>query len=268
MTTSVLKKRRTRAAISGAGAVSLLAAVTACSSNSTPKAQPAQTTPVKQSTLTVLAASSLTDVFTAAGKAYEAEHPGTTVKFSFAGSQTLAAQVRQGVPADAIVTADQATMTGLGADVTGATVIAHNRLAIVTAPGDPDHVMSLADLANPKLKVVLAAPQVPAGKYAAQALAAAHSTVKAVSQEPDVRSVLSLVEQGEADAGIVYTTDAKSAGSKVATIDIPDALNVIAVYPAAVLTESKQQDASAAFVAWLTTPDAQKILQGAGFGAP
>jgi molybdate transport system substrate-binding protein len=267
MTTSVLRKHRTKV-ISGAGAASLLAAVTACGGSTGHSATKPATVPTEQKTLTVLAAASLTDVFTEAGKAYEAEHPGTKVRFSFAGSQQLAAQVKQGVPADVLVTADSSTMTGLGTDVTGSKVIAHNRLAIVTAPGDPDNVHALTDLADPKLKVVLAAPQVPAGKYASQALTAAHATVHPVSQEPDVRSVLSLVERGEADAGIVYTTDAKSAGAKVATIDIPDAQNVIATYPAAVLTESKQQDAAAGFVTWLTSPEGQKILQGAGFSAP
>lgn len=264
MTTSVLRKHRTRV-ISGAGAATLLATVTACSSGtSSPAPAPAKSA-TEQRTLTVLAAASLTDVFNQAAQSFEAEHPGVKLKFSFAGSQTLAAQVRAGSPADVLVTADSATMNGLGEAVADKTVIAHNRLAIVTAPGDPEHVQALADLASPKLKVVLAAPQVPAGKYAEQALASAHASVKPVSQEPDVRSVLSLVERGEADAGIVYTTDAKSAGSKVATIDIPDAQNVIATYPAAVVADSANKDAAGVFVAWLASAEGQKVLQAAGF---
>src|ERR1051326_812566 len=266
MATSVLRKHRTRV-ITGAGAATLLATVTACSSgasSASPTSPTSAKSPTEQKTLTVLAAASLTDVFNQAAKSFETEHPGVKLKFSFAGSQTLAAQVKAGSPADVLVTADSSTMNGLGEAVADKTVIAHNRLAIVTAPGDPEHVQALADLAAPRLKVVLAAPQVPAGKYAEQALAAAHASLKPVSQEPDVRSVLSLVERGEADAGIVYTTDAKSAGSKVATIDIPDAQNVIATSPAAVVAGSANKDAAGVFVAWLASAEGQKILQAAG----
>ncbi|WP_426498197.1 molybdate ABC transporter substrate-binding protein [Streptomyces sp. D54] len=218
--------------------------------------------------LTVLAASSLTDVFKTAGAAYEKENPGTKVTFSFAGSQELAAQVKQGAPADALVTADTKTMDGLSDDTGKPTVIARNRLVIATGEGNPEKVGSLKDLADPKLTVVLAAPEVPVGRYSAQILDAQKIAVQPVSQEPNVRAVLSKVSLGEADAGLVYRTDAATATDKVDAIEIPDAENAIASYPAATLKTSEHSEAASAFVAWLSTPAAQKIFQGAGFQQP
>ncbi|MFD8058423.1 molybdate ABC transporter substrate-binding protein [Streptomyces cyaneofuscatus] len=218
--------------------------------------------------LTVLAASSLTDVFKEAGAAYEKENPGTKVTFSFAGSQELAAQVKQGAPADALVTADTKTMDGLSGETGTPTVIAKNRLVIAVGEGNPEKVENLKDLSDTKLKVVLAAPEVPVGRYSQQILDAQKIAVKPVSQEPNVRAVLSKVELGEADAGLVYKTDAETAPDKVDAIDIPDAENAVASYPAATLKGSKHSEAAAAFVAWLSTPAAQKILQGAGFQQP
>ncbi|MDG4858551.1 molybdate ABC transporter substrate-binding protein [Streptomyces sp. T-3] len=221
-----------------------------------------------QANLTVLAAASLTDVFKTAGAAYEKEHEGTKITFSFAGSQELAAQVKQGSPADALVTADTRTMDGLRADVGTSTVIAKNRLVIATGAGNPENVKGLKDLAKGGLKVVLAAPEVPVGRYSQQILDAQKLTVQPVSQEPNVRAVLSKVELGEADAGLVYKTDAASATDKIDAIDIPDAQNAIASYPAATLKESGNSEAAAAFVKWLSSPEAQKILQDAGFQKP
>ncbi|MFI9358306.1 molybdate ABC transporter substrate-binding protein [Streptomyces lydicus] len=218
--------------------------------------------------LTVLAASSLTDVFKKAGAVYEKEHQGTKVNFSFAGSQELAAQVKQGAPADALVTADTKTMDGLKADAGTPTVIARNRLVIATGEGNPKKITGLKDLADSKLKVVLAASEVPVGRYGKQVLDAQKIKVKPVSQEPNVRAVLSKVELGEADAGLVYRTDAATAPKKVDAVDIPDAQNAVASYPAATLKTSKNAAAAAAFVKWLSTPEAQKILQGAGFQKP
>ncbi|MFG2226677.1 molybdate ABC transporter substrate-binding protein [Streptomyces sp. NPDC048644] len=218
--------------------------------------------------LTVLAAASLTDVFKTAGAAYEKEHPGTKVHFSFAGSQDLAAQVNQGAPADALVTADTKTMDQLRSDTGKPSVIAKNRLVIATGEGNPKKIGSLKDLTGDKLKVVLAAPAVPVGRYSKQVLDKQHLAVKPVSEEPSVRAVLSKVELGEADAGIVYKTDAATAPGKVDAIDIPDAQNAVADYPAATLKTSKHTKEAAAFVAWLGTPEAQKILRKAGFQQP
>ncbi|MFJ2769741.1 molybdate ABC transporter substrate-binding protein [Streptomyces sp. NPDC087300] len=218
--------------------------------------------------LTVLAASSLTDVFATAEKAYEKEHPGTKLTISPAGSQELAAQVKQGSPADVLVTADTKTMDGLKGETGSPTVIAKNRLVIATREGNPDKVKGLKDLSNSKLKVVLADDTVPVGRYSKQVLDAQKITVKPVSKEANVRSVLSKVELGEADAGIVYKTDAATATDKVDAVEIPDDQNAVASYPAATLKGSKNGAAAAAFVKWLSTPEAQKILRDAGFQKP
>ncbi|MEU0144528.1 molybdate ABC transporter substrate-binding protein [Streptomyces sp. NPDC006288] len=263
----VFAPRRTAAAVLTAA---LLVPLAACGSDGDEPGSADKSTAsgAPEAELTVLAASSLTDVFKTAGAAYEKGHPGTEVTFSFAGSQELAAQVEQGAPADALVTADTRTMHGLEADTGTPTVIAKNRLVIATGKGNPEKVENLADLADPGLKVVLAAPEVPVGRYSEQILDAQKLDVKPVSQEPNVRAVLSKVELGEADAGLVYRTDAATATDKVDAIDIPDAQNAVASYPAATLKASKNSEAAAAFVAWLSTPEAQKILAGAGFQKP
>ncbi|GAA3016375.1 molybdate ABC transporter substrate-binding protein [Streptomyces fulvorobeus] len=218
--------------------------------------------------LTILAAASLTDAFRTAGTAYEKAHPGTEVTFSFAGSQELAAQVEQGAPADALVTADVRTMDGLASETGPSTVIAKNRLVIATGEGNPEGIRGLEDLTRSGLKVVLAAPEVPVGRYSKQILDARKLTVKPVSQETDVRAVLSKVALGEADAGLVYRTDAASDAGRVDAVDIPDAQNAVASYPAATLRQSENAEAATAFVQWLAGPQAQKILREEGFQQP
>ncbi|MFF8896672.1 molybdate ABC transporter substrate-binding protein [Streptomyces lydicus] len=262
----LLTPRRAAAALVTAA---LLVPLAACGNGDSKKDEGAGKSAGSATTeLTVLAASSLTDVFKKAGAVYEKEHQGTRVHFSFAGSQELAAQVKQGAPADALVTADTKTMDGLKADAGTPTVIAKNRLVIATGEGNPKKISGLKDLADSKLKVVLAASEVPVGRYGKQVLDAQKIKVKPVSQEPNVRAVLSKVELGEADAGLVYRTDAATAPKKVDAVDIPDAQNAVASYPAATLKTSKNAAAAAAFVKWLSTPEAQKILQGAGFQKP
>ncbi|MFE6906256.1 molybdate ABC transporter substrate-binding protein [Streptomyces erythrochromogenes] len=266
-----LTRRRTVAA--AALSAALIAGLTGCggddksAASATGSAAPSASA-APQANLTVLAASSLTDVFKTAGEAYQKSHPGTKVTFSFAGSQELAAQVKQGAPADALVTADTKTMDGLKAETGEAKIIAKNRLVIAVGKGNPFKIDDLKDLADTKVKVVLAAPEVPVGRYSKQILDAQKVEVKPVSQEPNVRAVLSKVELGEADAGLVYKTDSAKSGDKVVTVEIPDDQNAVASYPAATLKQSKNAEAAAAFVAWLSTPEAQKILQDAGFQQP
>ncbi|NED14765.1 molybdate ABC transporter substrate-binding protein [Streptomyces sp. SID9124] len=266
-----LTRRRAAAALVVVG---LLTPLTACGSDDDTKdsgtgsSASASASGAPAADLTVLAASSLTDVFKEAGAAYEKEHPGTKVTFSFAGSQELAAQVKQGAPADALVTADTKTMDGLKSDTGTPAVIAKNRLVIATGKGNPEKVENLKDLADTKLKVVLAAPEVPVGRYSKQILDAQKITVKPVSQEPNVRAVLSKVQLGEADAGLVYKTDVSAAAGKVDSVDIPDEQNAVASYPAATLKASKHSAAAEAFVKWLSSPEAQKFLADAGFQQP
>ncbi|MEU8619118.1 molybdate ABC transporter substrate-binding protein [Streptomyces sp. NPDC048623] len=260
-------RHRAAAAVLGAA---LLLPLTACGSggdgDGAKKDAGGSTAP--KADLTVLAAASLTDVFRTAGAAYEKAHPGTKITFSFAGSQELVAQVSQGSPADVLVTADTRSMDKVKGDTGAPAVIAKNRLVIATGEGNPLKVDELKDLADSRLKVVLAAPEVPAGKYSKQILDKQKLTVKPVSQEPNVRAVLSKVELGEADAGLVYKTDAESAADKVDAVEIPDDQNAIAQYPAATLKDSKNAEAATAFVAWLSSPEGQKILQDAGFQKP
>lgn len=215
--------------------------------------------------LTVLAASSLTDVFPTIGDAYERDHPDVTVRFSFAGSQELAAQVRQGVPADVLVTADTPTMTSVAEETGKPAVIARNTLTLVTPPGNPADVHSLADLDRPGLRLAFGAPEVPAGRYGRRVLARQGVTAAPVSEEPSVRAVLAKVELGEADAGLVYATDAAAAGDRVHTVLIPAADNVVARYPAAVLDSSAHPDQAGDLLAWLGSPPAQQLLTRAGF---
>jgi molybdate transport system substrate-binding protein len=235
----------------------LLALVTACSGSSSQLRTTATgKAPVR---VTIFAASSLTNAFTAEATAF-ARQTGDQTTFSFAGSQELVAQVQQGAPADVVATADLTTMGKLphGAD---AKVFARNRLVIATPRGNPKQVSGLTDLSRPDVVVVLAAPTVPAGKYAATALRAAGVTVHAKSLEDNVRSVLTKVQLGEADAGIVYASDAKSAGANVTTIPVPN--SPVAAYP--VLATRPAGDA---FVEFLLSAPGQAILARYGFLPP
>ncbi|MDX6199403.1 MAG: molybdate transport system substrate-binding protein [Actinomycetota bacterium] len=235
-------------------AVVVTTALSGCASTG---GTPAGTAP---RTLTVFAASSLTSAFTAAGKAFESSHPGVHVRFSFAGSQSLVAQLKQGAPADVLATADEATMRAAG--LTGARVFARNRLAIITAPGNPKHVTALTDLASNHLRVVLAGPTVPVGKAANRALAAAHVAVKPVSLEQDVKGVVTKVRLGEADAGIAYVTDVKAANGAVAGIDLSGISNS---YPVAVV---RAGDGGSEFADYLLSADGQSLLASYGFLPP
>jgi molybdate transport system substrate-binding protein len=211
-------------------------------------------------TLTVFAASSLTSAFTEAGTAFESAHHDVRVRFSFAGSQTLVAQLKQGAPADVLATADTASMTASG--LTGARIFARNRLAIVTAPNNPKHVTRLADLARKDLRVVLAGPTVPVGKAAGKALAAARVTVRPVSLEQDVKGVVTKVRLGEADAGIAYVTDVKAADGAVAGTDLPGISND---YPVAVV---KPGGDASAFADFLLSATGRSLLSSYGFLLP
>jgi molybdate transport system substrate-binding protein len=222
-------------------------------------------------TVTVLAASSLTGAFKEVATAFQAAHSRTTVRFSFAGSQALAAQVTQGVPADIFASADEANMAKVaaaGAVDGSARDFATNKLTVVVPRANPKDIRSLADMARPDVTVVLCAPSVPCGTYAQQALDKEGVSLRPRSQEQDVKAVLTKVSLGEADAGIVYVTDAIAAGGVVARVDIPEAQNVVARYPIAVLKGSPNAPAARAFVDFLTGPTGKAVMLRNGFGPP
>lgn len=267
--------------------LALLVVLAACGSTGTAE-QPASTQAVAEvraegaGPLTVFAAASLTDAFTDIGGAFEAANPGVGVAFNFAGSNQLAAQIGAGAPADVFASAnatqmDAAVETGR-IDPTAPAVFLTNRLVVVVPPGNPAGIEALQDLAKPGTLVVLAAEEVPAGKYALEFLdkAAADAAFEpgfkdavlanVASYEPNVRSVLTKVALSEADAGVVYASDAASPdGAALGRIEIPDALNVVASYPIAALNDSAQPGA-AAFVAFVLSPEGQAILAKYGFG--
>jgi molybdate transport system substrate-binding protein len=221
--------------------------------------------------VTVFAASSLTDALRKAGEQLKAKHPGTDLVFNFGSSSTLATQITSGAPADVFASADEANMQKI-VDATLSdgppAVFAGNRLQIAVAPSNPKRIAGLADLARPDLVVVLAGPTVPAGRYALEALQKAGVTVSPASQEIDVRAVLNKVALGEADAGIVYVTDVKSAATRVAGVDIPEQHQVAARYPIAVVKGSKNARLARAFADFLRSDDGQKLLTELGFSRP
>jgi molybdate transport system substrate-binding protein len=235
----------------------------ACGSTTTPAAQASLSGAVS-----VFAAASLTDAFKAAGTKFDQRHAGVDVKFNFAGTPTLVTQIEQGAKADVFASADTANMDKLTGDgfVSGtAKVFARNELEIVVAPGNPKGIAGLADLARQGVVYISAGPTVPAGKYALQALAKAGVKVTPRSLETDVKSVISKIELGEADAGIVYTTDVKAAGAKVQGIQIPDQDNVVAAYPIAGVKGGPNSAGAQAFVAFVLSAEGQTTLESFGF---
>jgi molybdate transport system substrate-binding protein len=247
----VIRRRSLLAAVAGLS----LVALTGCGGSSSGGG------PSSGGSVTGFAASSLTNAFGDIGKSYETAGNGKAT-FSFAGSQDLVVQIQNGAPADVIATADTMTMGQIATQlVAPAKTFARNTLVIVTAMGNPMHITTLADLAKRKVQLVLADPSAPAGKYAAQALSDAHVTVHPKSLELDVRSVLTKVEVGEADAGIVYVTDAMSAGSKVASVPVPN--SPVATYQIGALDKQGE-----AFVQAVLSSAGEATLKGYGFLAP
>lgn len=237
-------------------------AVTACG--------PRRATPQDpEASITVFAAASLTAAFQEIGEAYTAEHPKTEVTFSFGASSELVAQINQGAPADVFASADEKNMGKLEPGSIGEPVVfATNHLELIVAPGNPKHIEGVSDLARTDVVFVSASPEVPIGRYAQQVLDAAGVVATPKSLEASVKGIVSKVVLGEADAGIVYVTDVIAAGDKAQGIEIPSAANVLAKYPIAVPASAKHSDSAAAFVAFVRSPQGQRILAKYGFGAP
>lgn len=229
-----------------------------------PRAEPSRT-------LTVFAAASLTDTFTQLAKSFEEQHEGVTVELSFGGSSSLVAQLQEGAPADVLASADEKNMQ-LAVDddlVEGDAVpFATNTLVVVTPPDNPAGVQGLADLARSDVETVVCAPQVPCGAAAEAVEEAAGVTIDPASEEQAVTDVLAKVVSGEADAGLVYVTDAESAGDDVETIEVPEAADVVNTYPVAVLADARQPDLARDWIAFVTGDEGQQVLADAGFGGP
>jgi len=232
--------------------------------------------------ITVFAASSLTDAFNETGEAFKSAYPGVDVTFNFGASSQLATQINQGGPADVFASASGGTFRTVsdeGNAEASPAVFATNRLVIITPADNPGKVAGLKDLANPSLKLVLAVKGVPIRDYAEQIFAKTKedASFKAdfsdrvyanlVSEEDNVRLVVSKIALGEGDAAICYVTDVtQDVGSKISKIDIPDNLNVIATYPIGTITTSKQPELAKAFVDFVLSSDGQSILAKWGFG--
>jgi molybdate transport system substrate-binding protein len=249
----------------------------ACSSVSTPPA-----VPLEGGTLTVYAAASLNDAFNEIGGAFSAANPGALIVYNFAGSQQLAQQLVEGAQADIFASANHTQMgvaIEAGRVLTGTErIFTRNRLVVITPADNPAGITTLQDLTKPGIKLIFAAAEVPVGQYALDFLDKAEADgslgagykeavlANVVSYEENVRAVLTKVTLGEADAGIVYTSDiTRSAGEEVQRIDIPDSLNTIASYPIAPLADSQKPAMAQAFIDYVLSADGQEKLAKYGF---
>lgn len=283
MTTRSARRRALGAVAAGAAA---LLALTACSSSDdgTSSAAPSDTStgtapggtaasqaPKVSGTVVVFAAASLKESFTTLGEDFKKAYPGTKVVFSFGGSDTLAASITGGAPADVFAAASPKTMktvTDAGDGNGTPDTFVRNRLEIATLPGNPRHIATLKDLTGPGLKVALCAKTVPCGAAAQTALTASGIELTPVSYEQDVKSALTKVELKEVDASVVYQTDVKAAGGKVTGVDFPEAGKAINAYPIVTLKHAPNPAAAQAFVALVESAQGQRVLGEAGFLKP
>ncbi|MFE1798014.1 molybdate ABC transporter substrate-binding protein [Streptomyces sp. NPDC059517] len=282
MTRTARRTRRTRRTLqaAGAGAAALLA-LSACSSSDddasdsssakSDSSASASSSDKLSGTVTVFAAASLKESFTTLGEQFEKEHPGTKVTFSFGGSDSLAASITGGAPADVFASASPKTMkivTDAGdASGTPATFV-RNELEIATLPGNPDKIASLKDLTKSGLKVVLCDKEVPCGAAAQKALDASKLKLTPVSYEQDVKAALTKVELKEADAAVVYKTDVHAAGDKVEGVEFPESDDAINDYPIVPLKDAQNTEGAEAFIALVQSAEGQKVLTEAGFLKP
>jgi len=218
-------------------------------------------------TVVVFAAASLKPTFIELATEFEAAHPGVKVVASFGGSDTLAAQIRQGAPVDVFASANTATIATVvkADDARAPTPFATNSLQIAVARGNPKHIVSLGDVTASGVKLAVCAKAVPCGSAAEKAFAAAGVDAHPVTLEQDVTSVLTKVELGEVDAGLVYRTDVKAAAGKVDGVDFAQASEAVNTYPIAQITTGKNPNAGKEFVGFVLSPDGQSVLRAAGF---
>ncbi|KOV57582.1 molybdate-binding protein [Streptomyces sp. NRRL WC-3618] len=275
---SARRAHRTRRTLRLAGgSAAVLLAVSACSSSGDSSAKsdsssdPSSGSSKPSGTVTVFAAASLKESFTTLGKEFEKQHPGTKVTFSFGGSDSLAASIIGGAPADVFASASPKTMKivtdAKDAAGTPATFV-RNQLEIATLPGNPDKIASLKDLTRSGLKVVLCDKEVPCGAAAQKALDASGLKLTPVSYEQDVKSALTKVELNEADASVVYRTDVNAAGDKVEGVEFPESAKAVNDYPIVLLKGSRNADTAKAFIDLVRSAAGRRVLTGAGFLKP
>ncbi|MDW4906996.1 molybdate ABC transporter substrate-binding protein [Streptomyces sp. ADMS] len=270
MTRSARRTRRTLQ-VTGASGAALLA-LGACSSGRSASSDSSASAPAKPSgTVTVFAAASLKESFTTLGRDFEEKYPGTKVTFSFGGSDSLAASITGGAPADVFASASPGTMAivtdAKDAAGTPATFV-RNQLQIATLPGNPGRVTSLRDLTGSGLKVVLCDREVPCGAAAQKALDAGGLKLTPVSYEQDVKSALTKVELKEADAAVVYRTDVKAAGDRVEGVEFPESAEAVNDCPIVLLKDAPNEEAAKAFIELVRSADGQRVLTAAGFLKP
>lgn len=260
-----------RTALAGLAALAV-AGLSGCGGgDGTVSAQPGSSSTGVTGTVTVFAAASLTESFTQIGKDFEADNPGSKVRFSFGGSSGLATQINQGAPADVFASANPTNMkivTDAGNGDGSPTVFVRNQLVIAVPKGNPKGIKGLADLTKPGVKVALCAEQVPCGAAAKKALDAAGVKLTPVTLEQDVKSALSKVELGEVDAALVYRTDVKAAASDVDGVEFPESASAINDYPIVVLRNAPNRAGAQAFVAYVRSDKGKAVLTQAGFQAP
>src|SRR5450631_2500828 len=247
-----------------------------CGSSSSPgtatatPSAPGSSTPVLSGTINVFAAASLKEAFTQLGQQFEAAHPGTKVVLNFGPSSGLATQITAGAPADVFASASTKNMAQVvsARQALSPKKFASNVLEIAVPPKNPANVTALSDLAKPAVKVALCQVAVPCGVSAAKVFSNAKLTVTPVTQEVDVKAVLTKVSLGEVDAGVVYVTDVRAAGAKVKGIQIPSSVNASTVYPIATLTRAPNKATATAFTDYVLSPAGVSILSAAGFAKP
>ena len=219
----------------------------------------------------VFAAASLKKTFTEIGEQFKADNPGISVEFNFAGSSDLVTQLTQGAQADVFASADAKNMDkAVQADLLDGDPVdfASNTLTIAVAPGNPKQIRSFQDLTKPGLAVVVCAPQVPCGSATQKIEEATGVDIAPVSEESSVSDVLSKVTTGQADAGLVYVTDAKGAGDEITSVPFPEAADAVNTYPIAALKASTSPELARKFVEAVTGESGQKTLGAAGFARP
>jgi molybdate transport system substrate-binding protein len=261
--------RRFAVIVAGLAAVTL-AGCSSSGSGSSPSSASSSPSAASTGTITVFAAASLMGTFTQLGEQFDTAHPGDTVKFSFGPSSGLATQITSGAPADVFASAAPANMDSVvkAGDASNPQDFAKNTMEVATPPKNPGKVTSVNDLAKKSVKVALCQPQVPCGVVAAEVFKNAGIKVKPVTLQPDVKSVLTQVELGSVDAGMVYVTDVMAASTKVKGVAISDSDNASTLYPIATISDSKHKSIAQSFVAYVLSPAGQKVLTAAGFQNP